>query len=421
MPFRIIRRSTRVGHRPRGALIGVVTAAVTLLGAGCAPCPPTVPPPSLPQDVGLRWLRDVGGTTDPSSGIYVASIDRYQTLAGSTTGPTPAANWGVDVMNPFAAAGLANIGVPLLPNGSAKFPWNGFAGEGITVSLVPSPAHYRVTFPSGSCDFPPTSLGYSLAGAAPSPDGTMMAMTEGDASVGFRSTSSVRIVTLVPGACQTITAVSYTISDLDPPTGSDARDPAIVWSPSSTAIIYRLDPVGSDATSVIRLDAVSGSAPTTVLGAADGCPSSTPFGWSVADRILLNCTRRIGEPPSSIVSSIESMPVAGGARQVIDSMTLGAVASQLGSNAYFHYGYYVPGTTTIAFSSGSNTVTNSAGDAFPWLQVRVISDVPGAVSGPILGVAPPLGWHQERVGTSPFPPFTFVDVPNAELVERFVH
>ncbi len=65
----------------------VVSLAVALGASACVPPPPTVPAPDLPAGVGVRWLRDTGGTIDPDEGFYSPSIDAYTLLNGSVTGP----------------------------------------------------------------------------------------------------------------------------------------------------------------------------------------------------------------------------------------------------------------------------------------------------------------------------------------------
>jgi len=373
----------------------------------------------------VQWLRDTGGAIDTPTGTYQEAMNRFVTLNGTTTAPTPAGpTWFVHTVSPMLAT-IAAESAPefLLPDGTARFPWNGFAGEGITVSVaIGSPPHFVVTFPGGSCDLPSHSLvGYGLLGAVPSPDGSKIAVLSKDVDVpgGFEST--VRIFSLVAGSCLAITDAAYAhFSELSPPMGEFVQNPSFVWSPGSSAILYRLDAAVGDRASIIRLDATSGAHPSTLLGVEDTC--TTPLGWSIADRVLLSCVNSVAGAPTSVTSSIETMPANGGPRRVLDVLTAGPAASQIAGFGplFSHYGYYVPGTTTVIYNDGSTTVTNAEGHPFPWFQIHLIADTPGAVPSALLGTSPPFGWHQQKVGAFSLPPYTFTDVPNAELVERFV-
>ena len=409
--------AARTRRRSRRRISITMLASAVLVAAACAP--PTwsaVPPPSLPTGVGVQWLRDAGGTADPVTGFYTASMNRFVTLNGTTTGPTPAGpSWLLGTPSPLLAGALESVGFRLIPDGTARFPWNGFAGEGVTATLAPPTSpypQYNVTFPGGSCTVGP--IGAAITGIVPSPDGTRAAVSSfSNDVIGGGSITGLSIRSLVNGGCPTVSSVQYL------PFGGNVDrlgSPAVVWAPDSSALLYQQTNSSTGAAAIMRLNATSGATPTTVLPATENC--SLPLGWSVADRILLSCVTTTPGTPVTIASSLETMEVTGGARQVIDSLS--ATQHVSSSPRPFHYGYYVPGTTSIVFNDGSTTVTNSDGRSFPWFQIHLISDVPGAASGPLLGVAPPFGWHQEALSGSGLPPFTFTDVPNLEFVERFV-
>ena len=143
----------------RSLVVAVVAAAAV---AGCTvPAPaPTVPPPTLPTGVGVSWLRDVGGTNAGPPDLYTPSYDRYVTTAGGTTGPTtgppPFPRLPIPIESSLldACTGCAS-GARQRPDGTARFPWNGYAGEGITWSETFNTldlAVHQLTFPAGTCE-----------------------------------------------------------------------------------------------------------------------------------------------------------------------------------------------------------------------------------------------------------------------------
>ena len=381
--------------------------AVLLVAAAC-----TVPPPSVDPTVGVVWDRDAGGTFDAGSSTYTAAWEQYVTMAGVTTGPTPVSPPpGVAIPEPVPPT----IPVPVLsffsPDGTARFPWNGLAGEGI--SLDYSFPRYSITFPGGTCELLELAMGLTLLGVMPSPDGSKVAFLTRNVDIPGGFESEVRISSLVDGGdCPLVTSARH---EFTPGVGGEAaNNPALVWRPDSSSIVYAAQKaVPADDMTLYRLGAVPGASAIGIYGAGDG-EYLTPLGWSVTDRILLNV-----RPPGSfaaLVSTLETMRAFGGGRRLIDRATLTSNTASLGlGNLSLHYGYFVPGTTTIVFNDGSTRVTNADGYSFPWFQVHVITDVDYGRSGPLTGVAPPLVWHEASLG----PGLAVTDVPNVELVERF--
>ena len=391
--------------------------ALAVLGAFTSACAP----PPAPVWINVQWARDAGGTTDTSTGAYSPSWGRYLTKSGTTTGPTPAVFPLLETPPPFLLGALVGIYGPDLPDGTARFPWNGFAGEGISVTAVTPPGtylHYSATFPGGSCTIFSGGPGASMTGATPSPDGKLIAVSTSNNDNPFGFESAIDILSLTPGSCPRVTGVSYHKTSnygQGPDTGDAIGSPAITWAPNSGAILYTLDQQPDLSASIVRLDATAGSAPSFVLGPAEGC--TVPLGWSVENRILLDCLHSTGSGIDR--SRIESIQLGGGLTNVIDSFTSGAGTPA--SSTAGQFGYYAPGTSTIVFNKAV-PVVNSAGIVEPWFQVHTTYDLPFGQSTPLSGSPPPFGWHQEAVPQVgiPTPPFTFIDVPNPEFVERWV-
>jgi len=380
---------------------------LALLGAFTASC---APPPAPPW-IGVQWSRDTGGTTNPTTGEYTGAWDRYVTSAGSTTGPTASGNPLLETPQPL----LLSYFSPL-PDGTARFPWNGYAGEGISVTRSSGLyGDYVATFPGGICVVHQMGPGATLLGAMPSPDGRFIAVTSTNNDFFYAFASRIDIVSLTPTGCPTVTTVSYLRRYLEPGgwTGDAVSNPTVAWSPNSEALVYSLNLQPDGAASIIRLDATAGSVPTPVLSPATGC--TVPLGWSIENRILLSCNSSTGSSLGQ--SRIISIPLGAGTTNVIDTSTAGPSTF---SASFTHYGYYAPGTNTIVFNKAV-PVVNSDGLVQPWYQIHTVYDLPFATSSPLLGVAPPFGWHQEKVPSVVFPPPppTFTDVPNAEVVERW--
>jgi len=372
---------------------------------------PTPPPPALPSGTGVQFLQDAGGTFDTSTGQYSPLMNRYVFRNGSLSAPVAAGDsWFLNSPGPLAVAALASIGVPLLPDGTARYPWNGFAGEGVTSSTVTTGIGnaYEVTAPGGTCSLDPYP-GFKLLGISPSPDATKLAVLSDDVDVPGGSFTFVDMYAVDSGGCSLLTHVQYINTGGEPNTRPS--NPAFIWSPSSTAILYSLTQSATQATSVVRLEATSGSAPTAVAGIASGCVVT---GWSGADRVLLDCI-----PTGQAASSkIESQPLAGGSPRVLDNLNAPSVpTTSTASLGAYHVGYYVPGTTTLVYNSGSKRVTNSDGDTFAQIRARIVADVSGSVSGSLTGTSPPVIWHTDSTsdGTAT------TQVPTMQLVERFTH
>ncbi len=408
LPHRTSRRVGRGSSRLRALSLPLV--ALALLGAFTTSC---APPPAPPW-IGVQWARDTGGTTNPTTGEYTGAWGRYLTSGGSTTGPTASGNPLVDTPSPLYAGLFGRS----LPDGTARFPWNGYAGEGISVTgSVGGPyIDYTAHFPGGNCLIHQGGSG-NLLGAMPSPDGRFIAVTSSNNDMFYASASAIKVLSLTPTGCPLVTAVSYFTRYVEPGgwTGESISNPTVAWSPNSEALAYALNvlPQLNGAAAIVRLDAAAGSVASPVLSPETGCTS--PLGWSIENRILLSCLTLTG--PSSGQSRIISIPLGAGTTNVIDTFTAGPGTVSAG---FAHYGYYAPGTTTIVFNKAV-PVVNGDGFVQPWYQVHTVYDLPFATSSPLLGFAPPFGWHQEKVPSTVFPPPppTFTDVPNAEVIERW--
>lgn len=379
-----------------------VVAAVSLLAGatGCTEAP-------VAQPAGVRWLRDTGGVTDPVTGGYTGDWQAYVTRAGATTGPTADPD-------AYQEATLGWLGFaypqplnlpPLLPDGTAKFPHSGFAGEGVTVALVADT--WVATFPSGSCDLFQTGVFAPRPVAAyPSPDGRLLAVwTFDNSGVGPGSTrTEFHIRSLEDGGgCPTVTG--FGLWGGDPQTYQPAT--GAVWAPDSSALIYGANRQPDGSVAMARLDATPGSSPTYVLGTVEGC--SVPLGWSIENRLLANCA-----------TGITSFPLGAGITHVIDTFVPDPATPLEANRSLFLYrAHYLPGTNVIVFTKAV-PVTNTDGFVVPWLQVHTVLDLPLATSSPISGSAPPLGWHEEPI-TDVFGTVTgSVEVPNQEFIDRFV-
>jgi hypothetical protein len=388
-------------QRPFRRLASVLTAVTTVLVVSSACAPPAQPP-----WVGVEWIRDTGGTIDPVPQVYTPAFQRYVTEGGATTGPTP--------VSPLDALGslLAN---PVLPDGTASYPWNGFAGEGIsTTEYRPGPyVEWTLHHPGGSCVIGSADADSRLSSVTPSPDGQLAAVVT-SVEFGGAGQSTIRIVSLGASGCPTVVSANYDFQSSSEPTSGYLVGGRVVWSSNSADVAFPLTAAGSSApgtgTSIMRLSASAGSTPTPVLAATEGC--ITPSGWSVENRLVLTC---LG--PAQYQTRIITIPMSGGGTtNTIDSFV--GTADTVGP--YFHSGYYVPGTNTIVFEKVL-PVVNSDGLRQAWSQVHTAYDVPFAPSTPITGSAPPLTWHPALRNDQTVPPYDYTDVPNWEFIARLAH
>jgi hypothetical protein len=390
--FRPVRCSSPSAVKPR--TLASVTVAALAVGALVAACAP----PAAPSWVKVVWARDAGGSVDVDEGLYTPSFQQYVTKGGTTTGPTAIADPYIDVVGPFLAGTFLS---PRLPDGTARFPWNGYAGEGVSVSR--DGVQYTATFPAGSCLLDAGFPGDQLRAAVPSPDGRFIAKVNFfNDFLGPVWATTIRIVALEDGGdCPVLTSAEY-VESSDPKSGATLGS-QVVWSTNSSAVIVALESA-SDETSFVRLNASPGATPKFVLGPELGC--QVPLGWSVENRLLLSCT-------TGTVSRLLSVPLGEGTTNVISTFDgTGVLLAGIPT-----FGYYAPGTNTIVFNKVV-TVTNSDGHRVPWSQVHTAYDVPFAPSTPLGGSPPPLVWHQQAMpqpGPSS-PPYSFTDVPNQEYV-----
>lgn len=396
--------AARVG---RWAAPLAVMAVVGLVGAGCAP-------PAEPDWIDVQWTRDAGGTTDPVTGAYTGEWQQYVTSNGTTTGPTAGGNPLFRTPPPFVLTSLAGVAGPQfgLPDGTARFPWNGRAGEGITVTSVQNGPglDWVATYPGGTCVVQGAAPGTQLRSATPSPDGSMIAVTATNNDFFGALASWIEVRALTPTGCPVVTRADE-LRVLEPSITGSVVGAAVTWSPTSQSLLYDLR-VAEGGSAIVKLDAVSGSAPSFVLAATEGC--AAPLGWSYENRILVNCYLRSA---TGVIqqSRIVSYPLGAGVANVIDTFTAGPGTSA--TVLLGHYGYYAPGTNTIVFNKAV-PVVNEEGAVQPWLQVHTVYDIPFAPSSPLLGSPPPLVWHQENTADV-FEPVTLTHVPNMEVVERW--
>ncbi len=398
-------------HHRRGRLTVAAVASAVVLAAGCFPPEPS-PAPSLPAGVGVSWLRDAGGqiVEDFGGPAYREAFERRITLDGVTTGPSqvtipgafPAPWWGVFGFD---------LGSASFPDGTAKFPWNGFAGEGITATTTPQ--SIEIAHPGGACTIG-ASMGLVVGGLSPSPDGTKLAFVGVDISgLGGFTIAWVTILDLTDfGPCSSVTSF---VVDFSPQAPADhPTSGLVVWSPGSDAIAFPLAAQGGSLQQrIVRMDAAAGAAPVTVLHQADGC--WVPLGWSIADRMLLSCVRELPGNPATVRSTLETMPVAGGIRQVIDTADASAITTATANTHLNHFGYFVPGTTTIVFNDGSE-MSHTEDGSVPWYRMRLHDDSTGG-EGSLTADEPHFATHDEPLLSDPG---QTTSIPNVVMVERFV-
>jgi hypothetical protein len=405
-----------IGRRLRrvpGACVAGV--ALALAAAACVPPTPTVPPPTLPPDVGVQWIRDQGGTIVDD--VYQGDYRRFSLLDGVVTGPTA----GELSVLPITFADRGYLGGTFLrPDGTAKQPWNGFAGEGIDLDApVLGEGEWVLQFPGGSCSLGWVDQFNYIVTVSPSPDGTKAVVRRNeDGPVHY-----ISVVSLVDGGpCPIIRTERYSSDLSGTPTGASAGN-AFVWAPDSSAVAYSLRQASDSLNHIVQLPAIAGPATTdAVTPSANGL---LPMGWSIGGRILFAETRRAAN--GDVVSDLVTEPLGGGPTRLLDRAVESANWFSRGTLTesdvpFAHYGYFVPGTTDIVYVDGSSTVTNSDGLTFPTYDIRLIADADHAIPKSIHGTPLPVQWHQEPVFDPPVPlPFTVTDVPNVELIERFVH
>jgi len=376
------------------------------LAAACVPQPAV---PTLPAGTGIQWVRDVGGTPN-ENGTYQEAYSHFTLLDGVATGPTP-------VATPFfpltstAGPAYASFGIPVFPDGTTKFPWNGFAGEGITTATTvdAGTTTYDVTGAGGTCRFTNVSGMYAssrTSAAIPSPDGTKLAVFTRFDDVEASAISTYLSIYALGASCTRLANVSYRWSGYaGANTGDTIVSSLTVWSPDSSAILFPLNPASTPTgTRLMRLDVAAGSTPTVVLDS----PTSTvlPLGWSPTGRVLIVRTGRSTTTPPTGWTSLETLPIGGGHTKVFDVLT-SAVPS---ARAEFHVGYFVPGTSQVLYSGGTRTATASDGRVVSWPQFRIYDDLTEA-DAVVPGTDAPLAWHDTPSGP----------LLNGEFLERFIH
>ena len=402
------RQNRRVTTTASAALMVTIMA----VGTSCFPEPVTPPPaPTLPAGVGFEWIRDTGGSTS-EGGTYTPGYSRLRLLDGVVDGPNTVSPSDITFGGTFGV-GAAEYSLPVYPDGTAKFPWNGFAGEGITttVTTIGGPTGttttYEVTGPEGPCSFSNVSTTYATpktSAAIPSPDGTKLAaftlVNDFDAN---RQITDLAVYELGP-TCSLIDSVSYTRQSYAGQfTGEKVLSSLTVWAPDSSAIIY---PVGSGlpgaGSRLERLAADGSSAPTVLVDDPDS--TVIPLGWSAAGRVLFLRQTRGAGTSTTVASSIETVAAGGGPSKVIDDQTSAAPMTDFTT----HFGYFVPGTSQVLYTGGSRTTT-LGGSVWAWPQIRLHDDTTGG-DGPVPETDAPLATHLAYSG----------EAPNVEFIERFV-
>lgn len=388
---------TRRTTRRRSALVGLA------LLAACATPPPAVAPPSLPSTVGVAWLRDIGGTLNGDGDAYLAEFRRWTLLNKVLSGP--------DVPTTAAPpATIADMGwvnnVSSRPDGTALQPWNGFAGEGISLDPTAFAAdEWRLTFPGGSCSLGEVNAFSYITMVSPSPDGSVAAVLwHEDGPVSHVTTYSLANST----NCSPTNSLTY--GSPNGPTGN-----VFVWSPDSTAVLYAVA-AGSDHR-LVRLDVDTGV--TTEVVAATP-KRLLPLGWSSAGRLLYRTSEEL--PDGRRRTTLLTRAITGGPTRTVDTSTgpVGWIDPQAATSLW-HVGYYVPGTTTIVYVDGSATTTSSDGLTFPRFDIRLIADASNATARSIHGTPLPVSWHPLPAWDAPTPMGPTTPGPNVEFIERFVH
>ncbi len=379
----------------RRSLVIAIIATVGL--AGCVPPEPPPAVPELPAGVGVSLLRDVGGTNDPDLGTYTPSFVRETILDGVTSDPMPVGPGS------YYPSWLDSYQTP---DGTAKYPWNGFAGEGITFSSIPSgdDQTYVLTSPAGTCGIGRATNEISIRWITPSPDGTKVVSVVSD---GYSQTIEIRSL-VDGGVCPLI--VSELLVNIEGD-GDHVQGP-FVWRPESNQIAYARSTLagGEGSWFIDRLAASASATPETVFDSGADIPYL--LGWSIGNRLLMWGGRSNGDGTGT--AELFTMPSGGGEQRVLDSVTFPGHYGEA-----LNLGYFVPGTTNVVLCSSIGTVTyGSEGYTYPLLAPWIKTDsyqMPGSQLAP----AGPGGTHLIPVG-SDYPP-TLTPAPNSMLIEGFIH
>lgn len=399
------RQNRRVTTTASAALM----VAAMAVGTSCFPDPVTHPAaPTLPTGIGFDWIRDTGGTTS-EGGTYTPGYSQLRLLDGVVEGPTPVAP-SATAFGPAAARSIAMYNIPIFPDGTARFPWNGFAGEGITteVSTATTPTGttttYDVTGAGGTCSFTNESTTHptrKVSAAIPSPDGTKLAVYSQYQDFDAANVTWMSIHDL-DDTCALRSERSYNWSSYIDVSGERILSSMTVWAPDSSEVLYPVGwPTSGGSSRVDRLGVNGVPTPSVVLSDSDS--TLFPLGWSPAGRVLV--TRQThGTGVTTTSSSIETVPVDGGAPKVIDAKTSAAPMTEFAT----HFGYFVPGTSQVLYTGGPRTTT-LGGSVWAWPQIRLHDDATGG-DGPVAETDAPLATHTTFGG----------EVPNVEFIERFV-
>ena len=380
-------------------MMTMAVAAVAM--AGCVP--PAATPPTMPAATGVGWVHDLGGSLN-EFGSYVPGYQRFSVLGGVGSGPDAVPSGYSPPLAAVGSASFTNIGV--FPDGSARFPWNGFAREGI--STVSSPVaggrDHVVSGPGGSCTVSDRSNAASrslVLSVQPSPDGTKLAIVSKSWSMEGPIQTGISIISFA-GPCATTASTSYSWSSYGGEfSGDQILNPVVVWAPDSSAVVYSLAGTAFyDTHRLMRLDAVQGASPSLVFDE----PGSQvmALGWSVGGRILI-ARGKTSTSPANFSSSLETLAVAGGPAKAFSVLSSSVARFDAG------VGFFVPGTQTVVYVGGGQTVTNVTGQKFYRPELRLFDDIANG-DGPLAGADLPLLWHQQDG----------VDVPNSVALDAFV-
>lgn len=390
-----MHRSVRV--RRNTVRAAIAAAAITSTTA----CPlPEPAPPTMPAGVGIEWVRDVGGAPD-EFGEYEEDYGRFRLLDGVRTGPT-SVEPNFYPLTPTNGSSYAQFDVPVFPDGTAKFGWNGFAGDGITtdVSSQDGATTYAVTGPGGTCSFTnEPSMGFPMprtTAAIPSPDGSKLAVFTRLANFDSNTITTWLSLHQLDDACAQVTSASYSWNgNFGNPIGERIASSLVVWSPTSAAVLFPLDSA-TDGSKVLRLDATDGAVATTAYW-PDGA-TVVPLGWSGDRMLVVNSTAGGGR-------DIRIVPIGGGTGTLVDRWTGEYPLTEEAS----HYGYFVPGTRKVVYADATRTAVNAQSETVAWPRFRLFDDATGGFAN-LTGTDSPLQWHETFDG----------DRPNVEYLDRFV-
>lgn len=336
------RQNRRVTTTASAALM----VAAMAVGTSCFPDPVTPPAaPTLPTGIGFDWIRDTGGTTS-EGGTYTPGYSQLRLLDGVVEGPTPVAP-SATAFGPAAARSIAMYNIPIFPDGT------------------------KLAVYSQYQDFDAANV-------------TWMSIHDLDDTCALRSERS------------------YNWSSYIDVSGERILSSMTVWAPDSSEVLYPVGwPTSGGSSRVDRLGVNGVPTPSVVLSDSDS--TLFPLGWSPAGRVLV--TRQThGTGVTTTSSSIETVPVDGGAPKVIDAKTSAAPMTEFAT----HFGYFVPGTSQVLYTGGPRTTT-LGGSVWAWPQIRLHDDATGG-DGPVAETDAPLATHTTFGG----------EVPNVEFIERFV-